>query len=149
MKIEKLILFLIPLLFLSSCSLDWHDDKDTKVIELEKQNQELKRENANLKENQSLINAWWIPTDIQPTEPTWWTKVVNPLFPEWTTFEESDSTVCMKKAKDSYLAAWIKKCKSLGYTDTQIQKDECQLENSFINQLKTTRTIEEWKCGPQ
>ncbi len=57
MKIEKLILFLIPLLFLSSCSIDWNDEKDTKVIELEKQNQELKRENANLKENQSLINA--------------------------------------------------------------------------------------------
>lgn len=56
-KIKTLTLLLIPLLFLSSCSIDWNDEKDTKVIELEKQNQEIKRENANLKENQSLINA--------------------------------------------------------------------------------------------
>jgi hypothetical protein len=33
----KLTLLLIPLLFLSSCTIDWNDEKDKKITELEKQ----------------------------------------------------------------------------------------------------------------
>ncbi len=33
----KLTLLFIPLLFLSSCAIDWNDEKDTKIAELEKQ----------------------------------------------------------------------------------------------------------------
>lgn len=52
---KYLLLFLI--LTLSSCVQSQSIEKDIKIIELEKQIQELKIENANLKENQSLINA--------------------------------------------------------------------------------------------
>ena len=41
----KLTLLLIPLLFLSSCSIDWKDEKDAKIAELEKQVTELKSKN--------------------------------------------------------------------------------------------------------
>ena len=34
---KKLILLLIPLLFLSSCTIDWNDEKDKKIAELEKE----------------------------------------------------------------------------------------------------------------
>jgi hypothetical protein len=34
---RKLLLILIPLLFLSSCTIDWNDEKDKKITELEKQ----------------------------------------------------------------------------------------------------------------
>lgn len=38
----KLTLLLITLLLLSSCTIDWNDEKDAKIAELEKQNIELK-----------------------------------------------------------------------------------------------------------
>ena len=38
----KLTLLLIPLILLSSCTIDWNDEKDAKIAELEKQNIELK-----------------------------------------------------------------------------------------------------------
>ncbi len=33
---KSLTLLLIPLLFLSSCTIDWNDEKDAKITELEK-----------------------------------------------------------------------------------------------------------------
>ena len=39
---HSLTLLLIPILFLSSCSIDWNDEKDAKIAELEKQVTELK-----------------------------------------------------------------------------------------------------------
>lgn len=36
----KLSLLLIPLLFLSSCTIDWNDEKDKKIAELQKQIQD-------------------------------------------------------------------------------------------------------------
>ena len=38
----KITLLLIPLIFLSSCTIDWNDEKDKKIAELAKQVQELK-----------------------------------------------------------------------------------------------------------
>lgn len=42
---KKLALLLIPLLLLSSCTIDWNGEKDTKIAELKKQIQELKEKN--------------------------------------------------------------------------------------------------------
>lgn len=39
---KTLTLLLIPLLFLTSCTIDWNDEKDKKIAELEKQVQDLK-----------------------------------------------------------------------------------------------------------
>ena len=39
---SKLTFLLIPLIFLSSCTIDWNDEKDAKITELEKQVTELK-----------------------------------------------------------------------------------------------------------
>lgn len=36
----KLTLLLIPLILLSSCTIDWNDEKDKKIAELEKQIQD-------------------------------------------------------------------------------------------------------------
>jgi hypothetical protein len=42
---KSLTLLLIPLILLSSCTIDWNDEKDKKIAELEKQNTELKTKN--------------------------------------------------------------------------------------------------------
>ena len=42
---KKLTLLLIPLLFLSSCSIDWNGEKDKKIAELEQQVTDLKTKN--------------------------------------------------------------------------------------------------------
>jgi hypothetical protein len=46
---KSLTLLLIPILFLSSCSIDWNDEKDTKIAELKKQITVLSWELSNLK----------------------------------------------------------------------------------------------------
>lgn len=44
---KNLIFLLIPLLFLSSCTIDWNDEKDKKIVELnvkiEAQKEEIKK----------------------------------------------------------------------------------------------------------
>jgi hypothetical protein len=40
---HKLTLLLIPLIFLSSCTIDWSDEKDKKIAELEKQVTEINK----------------------------------------------------------------------------------------------------------
>ena len=49
----KLTLLLIPLILLSSCTIDWSDEKDTKIAELEKQVTELqnKKDDGLFKKN--------------------------------------------------------------------------------------------------
>jgi hypothetical protein len=46
----KLTLLLIPLIFLSSCTIDWNDEKNKKIAELEKQIQ-----NDKFKKNQECF----------------------------------------------------------------------------------------------
>ena len=50
---KSLTLLLIPLLFLASCTIDWNDEKDIKIAELEKQVGQIQAENAQLIDNLS------------------------------------------------------------------------------------------------
>ena len=45
LPMHKLTLLLIPLILLSSCTIDWNDEKDAKITTLEKQVTELKEKN--------------------------------------------------------------------------------------------------------
>lgn len=148
---KKLIFPFILILFLTSCTWIQDTEKDQKITELEKQIQILRIENTNLKEENMLLQAGWIPSTVQTSTSSWWTTVVgaNSLFPEWSTFEETNGAECMKKAYNAYISEWVKKCKSLGYSDAQIQKDECQLDTSYIKTLEKQRTDAEAACGPQ
>ena len=42
---KSIALILMPLLFLSSCTIDWNGEKDKRIAELEKQVTELKEKN--------------------------------------------------------------------------------------------------------
>ena len=44
---SKLSLLLIPLLFMTSCTIGWNDEKDAKTTELEKQSQDQDKELTN------------------------------------------------------------------------------------------------------
>lgn len=48
----RLTLLLIPILLLSSCSIDWNDEKDKKITELEKQVREQKEEIKKVKDDE-------------------------------------------------------------------------------------------------
>lgn len=125
-------------------------DDSTKIQFLEKQVQELKIENARLREENELLKIGWIPSSIQTTPWASSTTIIDNWFlPEWTTFEEGNGVECMQKAYSEYIAAWTKKCKSLWYTDAQIQKDECQLDNAFIQSIQKQKTNVEATCGPR
>ena len=52
----KITLLLIPLLFLSSCTIDWNDEKNTKIVELEKQIMEWRTTKKDINPN-NTVNA--------------------------------------------------------------------------------------------
>lgn len=151
-------LILIFLFFLSSCTIDWKDENttqvqslETNILSLETENKALKIENKTIKEEINLLKAGWIPSEPQALSvlPQWVSSVSDgSLFPEWTTFEETNSAECYKKAYDTFIAAGTKKCVELGYKDTEIKANKCQLSIEFINELNTKRKDAEAQCGP-
>ena len=68
----KLTLLLIPLLLLSSCTIDWKDEKDKKIAELEKQVTEIAKkisDNTEVKIPEysfktHIIQLWWMHSKI-------------------------------------------------------------------------------------
>jgi peptidoglycan hydrolase CwlO-like protein len=53
----KLTLFLIPLILLSSCTIDWNDEKDKQIVELENQVQEKERRINDIKNTVDDCNS--------------------------------------------------------------------------------------------
>ena len=147
----KKIIILIPLILLGSCTILGSETQDPRITELETQIQVLKREKTRLQEENELLKIGWIPSSVQTSSSSGWTTVVgaNSLFPEGSTFEESNGAECMKKAYETYISEWIKKCKSIGYTDAEIQKDKCQLDIPVIQSLEKQKTNAEAACWPQ
>lgn len=139
--------------------INWKDEKttqiqslETKILSLETENKALKIENATIKEEVSLLKVGWVPSEPQASSglPQWVSSVSDgSLFPEWTTFEETNSADCFKKAYDTFIAAGTKKCVELWYTDTEIKANKCQLSTEFINELNRKKNAAEMQCGPQ
>ncbi len=147
----KNIILIISIIWLfSSCNPNVDGEKDKEISELNTQIESLQQENSKLREENELIKIGWIPWSVQTTEASSGVTVMdNGFLPEWTTFEESNGVECMKKAYSEYIAAWTKKCQSLGYTDAQIQKDECKLDVTYIKTLQKQKTDAEAACGPR
>jgi hypothetical protein len=147
---KNIILIISIIWLLTSCSTDTNWEKDQKISELNTQIESLQQENSKLREENELIKIWWIPWSVQTTPVSSGVTIMdNGFLPEWTTFEESNGVECMKKAYSEYIAAWTKRCQSLGYTDAQIQKDECKLDVAYIKTLQKQKTDAEAVCGPQ
>lgn len=136
----RITLFLISLSIFSSCTINTEKPNETAHIQaLEKQVAELKQENANLQEENTLLKAGWTPPNT--------TVMDNSLFPAGTTFEESSDTQCMQQAKDKFIAAGNKKCQESGYNDEDITNGKCQLKKEIITELTTMRSNEESLCN--
>lgn len=66
---KSITLLLIPLLFLSSCTIDWNDEKDKKIAELEKQiqddnfkkKQECGKISISTQPNQEILDIFYSP----------------------------------------------------------------------------------------
>lgn len=54
---RSLTLFLIPIIFLSSCTIDWNDEKDKKITELENIIQEKERKINDIKNTVDDCNS--------------------------------------------------------------------------------------------
>lgn len=55
----KLTLLLIPLLFfMTSCTIDWNDEKDKKIAELEKQNSNFEKNMECLNKKDLMLEFW-------------------------------------------------------------------------------------------
>ena len=65
---HKLSLLLIPLLFLSSCTIDWNDEKDKKIAELEWKIETLQMENLQLLDSTRSLTLSWNICDIRLNE---------------------------------------------------------------------------------
>lgn len=154
----KLILLLIPLIFLASCTNPENNEittkiqsLETKVTTLETENKNLKIENSTIKEENNLLKAGWIPPTEPPITglPPWISSMSDgSMLPDWTTFEETNAVECYKKIHEVYLAEGIRKCKELGYKDADIQANKCKLENAYINELNKKKKDAEVQCGP-
>lgn len=154
----KLILLIIPIVLLSSCTNSGNSETtakiqslEIKVATLETENKNLKIENSTIKEENNLLKAGGIPPDASQTTalPPGISSVSDgSMLPEWTTFIEWSNKECFDKVYQIYLAEGIKKCKELGYKDAEIQTNKCQLENSYINELNKKRKDAEMECGP-
>lgn len=136
----RIPLFLISLVILSSCAFTAEKPDETAHIQaLEKQVAELKQENANLQEENTLLKAGWTPPST--------TVMDNSLFPAGTTFEESSDTQCMQQAKDKFIATGNAKCRESGYSNEDIANWKCQLKKETITELTTMRSNEESLCN--
>lgn len=135
----RIVSLLIPFIILSSCTLMAEPDETVHIQTLEKQVADLKRENANLQEENNLLKAGGTPPST--------TVMDNSMFPAGTTFEESSDADCLQKAKDKFIAAGNAKCRENGYSDADIANGKCQLKQETITELNTMRSNEEALCN--
>ena len=81
----KLTLLLIPMILLSSCTIDWNDEKDKKIAELETQIQQT--ENTDKK-----LNA--ISIQIEPVKGSHYANILQSTY-EWGSAEFYDTNTDM------------------------------------------------------
>ena len=135
----KYAILLICLVVLTSCSPKENSETTLRIQTLEQEITVLKTENANLKVENDLYKAWWVPETIK-TGSTAWPETTDPQFVEWS------FSSCMQEAHRIYVAQGSDYCKKAGYTPVDIAANKCQLENKIVERLKNTKTLSEWEC---
>lgn len=133
------IIPILSILFLTACIQEVPKDDSSEVKNLRQQVDSLKAENANLREENTLLKAWGNPTTIQSS---WWSGAWD----DGTTYEEWNYPSCMKKAYDEFIAQGTSECKKSGYSSVEILANKCQLDDAVMNRLKMNKANEEWSC---
>jgi hypothetical protein len=133
----KKYLIFVCLLLLSACSIGTKESPQ--IQSLQSQITELQRENANLREENTLLKAGGTPQNVNVSD--------SSLFPAGTTFEESNNQECLKKAYDRFITQGNSRCIQAGYSTGQIESGACKLTEKTINELNTLRKNEESTCS--
>ena len=125
---KSLTLLLIPIIFLSSCTIDWSDEKDVKITELEKQVIEIN--NKIWKESKIIIPEYSFKTHIIQL---WWihSKIYDWVYWEigrWSDSPQLDSMI-------SDLPKWLIKLDYRGRKDffTISCPEKFKIEKCWIN----------------
>ena len=95
----KFFLLFISITLLSACTLQ---TENTEVELLKAQITKLQQENANLREENTLLKAGGKPQSVNVSD--------NSIFPAGTTFEESNNQDCLKKAYDHFIMEGNARC---------------------------------------
>lgn len=147
----KIALLLLPLLILSSCSLDITGGGQEKIVELERKVQEEQEKNIKLQaENAELSDQ------VRKLKAGLWNKEfweVTPLEggfsgPEDMTYKEVSNEACIKKAQDEYVALGNQQCQQMGYTGEDIKNKKCKLTREFIQVIQKKLEDAVIACGP-
>ena len=135
----KYPILLICLVVLTSCAPKENSETTLRVQTLEQEIALLKTENANLKVENDLYKAWWVPETIKTTS-TLWPETTDPQFVEWS------FSSCMQEAHRIYVAQGSDYRRKAGYDPLDITANKCQLENKIVERLKKTKSLAEGEC---
>lgn len=140
---KKLFLIFLPIILFSSCSVDWHDEKDAKIAELQKIIEEQKIENQKLKDEINTLGSsvGW----DKFSQATLWDGVSAP---EDMTFSETSSKDCIEKAQAEFMEAGNKQCEQMGFTKEDMLARKCKLPKTFIDVIQKKLQDAELSCGP-
>jgi hypothetical protein len=108
MKLTPLLL--VSTLIFSACSIGTKESPEIQSLQV--QIAKLHRENASLREENTLLKAGGTPQDVNIAD--------NSILPAGTTFEESNNQDCLKKAYDHFITEGNSRCISAGYSTGDI-----------------------------
>lgn len=138
----KYVIIILSIFLLVSCAQKENPETTRRIQSLEEEVRTLKVENANLKVENDLYKAWGMPGSIKSfSSNSWWPQNLDPNFVEWS------YTGCLKEAFDAYVTQGSEYCKKVWYSPVDIAANKCQLDNTIMTQLKTTKSQAEWECN--
>ena len=139
--------FLIFLFLISSCSMNQNPPSEahTGSVSLDLLQTEikaLKAENANLKEEISLLKAGGSPESVTTTMQSG----TSLLGSDGMDYTEGNLDSCLREAFSAFVRSGNEACQKRGYSETDIQANRCQLEKSVIAPIEEARTKAENNC---
>lgn len=133
------IILIISLFLVASCSQKENPETSLRVQSLEQEVAGLTLENTNLKVENDLCKTWWKPKTIKKSS-TGWLKKIDPQI------IEGGFAGCMKVAHEIYIAQSVDYCKKAGYTDEDMAADKCQLSNTIVKKIESTKVKAQSEC---
>ncbi len=140
----KIAIILIPIIFLTSCSINRQDEKDAKIRELEQLVEQQKTEIEKLNDEMILLKSWIGSKNFSDGLG----MQSNVATPEDMTFKETSSKDCIEKARKEYMDAGNKQCEQMGFTKADMAARKCKLTKEFIDVIQKKLQDDELACGP-
>ena len=140
-------IILVPIFLISSCSIRQNPPSvsltgSVSIDSLQTEIKALKTENANLKEEISLLRAGGSPESVTTTMQSGTSLLGN----DGLDYTEGSLDSCLQEAFRAFVRSGNEACQKRGYSETDIQANRCQLEKSIIAPIEEARTKAENNC---